>query len=320
VAIDLALLEAHTRIERSDLGISEAFLRPRIGSDTTVAVLYDPLEQRQSEGWVICHSFGQEQSHLMEHEVAVARGLAAAGFPSLRIHGQGYGDSKGDPDAVGLRSHLADTHDAIELLVERTGIARVGALGARFGGLVAALAADREGLPLLALWEPVTQGSTYMRELLRTQAAFELTADDMAPEDDASAASILQELQANGWADVKGLRVSREAYDDIVAVSLERDMTAFSGDALIVGLSRSSSASPRLGKLAAHLRELGATCEETVVTDEQARAFGQYHYAGPDLAFKVDTQANMERALAQATVAWRQRRTAEAGAVEGSVR
>ncbi len=319
MAIDLAMLEAHTRIERPDAGISEAFLCPRIGSDTTVAVLYEPLGQRHAEGWVICHSFGQEQSHLMEHEVAAARGLAAAGFPTLRFHGQGYGDSKGDPDAVGLRSHLADTHDAIELLVARTGVDRVGVLGARFGGLVAALVADREGLPLLALWEPATQGSTYMRELLRTQAAFELTADDAIP-DDESAASILQDLQAQGWADVKGLRVSREAYDDIVAVSLERDMTTFSGEALIVGLSRSSTASPRLGRLAARLRELGATCEETVVTDEQARAFGQYHYAGPDLAFKVDTQAGMEQALAQATVAWRRRRTAGAGAVEGSPR
>jgi alpha/beta superfamily hydrolase len=311
VAIDQTFLEAHARIERPDVGISETFLRPRLGSATTVALLYEPLGDRQPEGWVICHSFGQEQSHLMEHEVAVARALAMAGFATLRFHGQGYGDSMGDPEDVGLRSHLADTHDAVGLLTEQPGIERVGVLGARFGGLVAALAADREGLPLLALWEPATQGSAYMRELLRTQAAFELTTDDAGPGEADSSASVLEELQTKGWADVKGLRVSREAYEEIVSVSLERDVTAFAGDALIVGLSRSGSASPKLSRLAARLRELGAACEEAVVTDDQARAFGQYHYAGPDLAFKVDTQANMERALAETTVAWCRHRVAE---------
>jgi alpha/beta superfamily hydrolase len=317
VAIDQVFLEAHARIRRPDVGISETFLRPQLGSDTTVALLYEPLGDRHPEGWVICHSFGQEQSHLMEHEVAVARSLAVAGFPTLRFHGQGYGDSRGDPEDVGLRSHLADTRDAIGLLAERAGVERVGVLGARFGGLVAALAAEREGLPLLALWEPATQGAAYMRELLRTQAAFELTTDD-ADHGDASSASVLEELQAKGWADVKGLRVSRQAYEEIVAVSLERDITAFAGEALIVGLSRSGAASPRLSRLAERLRELGAICEEAVVADEQARAFGQYHYAGPDLAFKVDTQANMERALAETTVAWCRRRAA--GLVGGGVR
>jgi alpha/beta superfamily hydrolase len=312
MTVDLALLEAHVRIERPALGISESFVPTGAGADQILAVLYEPLAAPQPEGWVICHSFGQEQSHLMEHEVAVARGLASAGFPTVRIHGQGYGDSGGDPDAVDLSSHLADTRHAVAVLAERAGVERIGVLGARFGGLVAALAADREGLPLLAMWQPATQGSAFLRELFRSQAAFEVTRDESDIGEPASQASILEEMATNGWADVKGLRVSKQAYDQIAAVSLERDLTRFAGDALLVGLSRSGSIGPKLTRLAGRLRELGATCEEAVVTDEQARAFGQYHYAGPDLAYKVDTQANMQRALAAATVAWCRRRSAGA--------
>jgi alpha/beta superfamily hydrolase len=315
--MDLALLEAHARIERPSVGISETFLTPRLGSDATVALLYEPLGTRASEGWVICHSFGQEHSHLMEHEVACARALAAAGFPTLRYHGQGYGDSAGDPDVIGLSSHLADARDAVALMGDQAGIDRVGVLGARFGGLVAGLVADQEGLPLLALWAPVTQGSAYMRELLRSQAAFEVTQEDSDNREEVSPASLLEELQANGWADVKGLRVSRQAYEEIVSASLVRDMDRFSGEALIVVPSTSGTAGSRRSKLADRLRELGARCEEAVVTDAQARAFGQYHFAGPE-GFKVDFQARLERELAATTVSWCRRRASRLSGPGGS--
>src|SRR5205823_2231940 len=102
-------------------------------------VLYEPLGEHRSAGWVICHSFGQEHSHLMEHEVVAARALASAGFPTLRYHGQGYGDSMGHPGEATLESHVGDALGAVDVLLGRTGIHDVGVLGARFGGAVAAI-------------------------------------------------------------------------------------------------------------------------------------------------------------------------------------
>src|SRR5438105_5545724 len=73
------------------IGIEERFLQPVLAGDRTIAVLSTPLDGPRSLGWVICHSFGMEQIHLQPLEVAAARRLAAAGFPSLRFHAPGCG-------------------------------------------------------------------------------------------------------------------------------------------------------------------------------------------------------------------------------------
>src|SRR5205807_1730181 len=117
---------------------------------------------------------GLEQMHLSRLDVVVARALAAAGFPVLRFHGQGYGDSEGTDEHIGLASHLADATDAIRLLSGQPGVERVGVLGARFGGTVAALAAEREGLGLMGLWEPMERGSQCLRDFLRARGFAEL--------------------------------------------------------------------------------------------------------------------------------------------------
>src|SRR5439155_562777 len=149
----------------------------------TVAVLSRPLGQSSSVGWVVCHSFGMEQIHLGRLDVLAARALAAAGFPVLRFHGQGYGDSEKGADAIGLSSHLAENADAVRLLQEQEGVERVGVLGARFGGMVAALVADRLDLPLMALWDPSVRGNLYIRDLLRRELLSKMAAgeDEVGP-------------------------------------------------------------------------------------------------------------------------------------------
>src|SRR3989442_15031247 len=131
MATRTAALERHGRYEDRQAGISEEFLQPVLGGERTVAVLSRPLGQSSSVGWVVCHSFGMEQIHLGRLDVLAARALAAAGFPVLRFHGQGYGDSEKGADAIGLSSHLAENADAVRLLQEEEGVGGVGALGAR---------------------------------------------------------------------------------------------------------------------------------------------------------------------------------------------
>src|SRR5688572_11635195 len=106
MALDEALLGAHRRFEDPALGYSEEFLQPTLGGRKTVAVLSLPLQSRQPLGWVICHSFGIEQVHLGRLDTMVARALAGAGFPVVRFHGRGYGDSEGSVEEISLSSHL----------------------------------------------------------------------------------------------------------------------------------------------------------------------------------------------------------------------
>src|SRR5262249_34932224 len=154
---DVALLASHRQYEDKRTGITEEFLQPTLQGVRTVAVLSRPLGPARPVGWVICHSLALEQVHLARMEVVVARTLAAAGFPVLRYHTRGYGDSDGG-EGVGLGTHLADATEAVELMRRVGGVERIGMLGARFGGTVAALVADRLDLDLLGLWEPVTRG------------------------------------------------------------------------------------------------------------------------------------------------------------------
>ena len=180
MAIDLLFLRQHRDFENPAMGYREVFLQPTIGSGQSVAVLTLPLCPPASTGFVICHSFGMEQIHLGRLDALAARQLAAAGFPTLRYHGQGYGDSEGAVDAGGisLASHMADASDAVDVLISETGVLEVGAVGARFGGFVAGLLAARRELAHLVLWEPAIKGSQFARDLLRTRLLARLAGDD----------------------------------------------------------------------------------------------------------------------------------------------
>src|SRR5207302_100678 len=98
----------------------------------------------------------------------LARSLSALGFRVLRFHCQGYGDSELLDEKVTLSTHLRDTLDAVGLLRE-LGDGTIGLAGARFGGAVAAVAADRIGAVGLMLWEPVVAGKAYADSLIRQE-------------------------------------------------------------------------------------------------------------------------------------------------------
>src|SRR5687767_6769329 len=83
-------VESHTlaqlrRYEDTATGIYEEFAAPRLGSGGAFALLAGPLAQAQSTGWVVCPTVGPEHGNLRRLEALVARELAAAGFPTLRI-------------------------------------------------------------------------------------------------------------------------------------------------------------------------------------------------------------------------------------------
>jgi uncharacterized protein len=302
--VDEGLLLRHRSFEDVSTGITEEFLQLAIGSGRTVAVLSRPMGTARPVGWVILHSFGLEQMHLSRLDVVVARVLAAAGFPVLRFHGQGYGDSERTDEPIGLASHLADATDAIRLLGAQPGIDRVGVLGARFGGTVAALVADREGLKLMGLWEPMERGSQYLRDFLRARVFAEM----VGPSDDRASAGMQElraELASQGWSDIKGIRLSREASEDIGAVDLTRDLTRFSGHALLLGVSRSGKPSAGMRRLEERLTVLGARCTVRSLDDHLAAQFGQFHFQTTDGGRgKIDTQYDLNQRIATDTAAW----------------
>jgi hypothetical protein len=113
------------------------------------------------------------------------------------------------------------------------------------------------------------------------------------------------DLAAKGWTDVSGFVLSREAFEAVSAVDLVKDVTRFAGSALVVGVSRSGEMPAEAARVAAHIRSLGATCEEAAVKDKWAQLFGQHQFRSlPGGETEIDTQYEVSRAIAETAARW----------------
>lgn len=288
--MDAAMLDRHRRFEDHDGLIAEEFLRPTIGGARTVAVLTRPARPSAGTGWVVCPGFGEEQAHGYRLEVMASRALGRAGFPVLRFHAQGYGDSERPIEHVSLGSHLADAADAVSVLREHAGVEAVGIAGAWLGGTIAALTADRLELALMALWQPVCDGASYLRSVLRSVTLARLAGrgkveGSSQPEEE----ELRRRLSQRGWVDVNGFPLSARAAEELDGVDLLRDLGRFRGRSLVVGITRSGRVGESLRQLVGRLEDLGGRSELSVVTSAQAAWFGRSRTGGGiDLAFELE--------------------------------
>lgn len=114
-------------------------------------------------GLVLCPSVYGELVNIYRIEVIQSRHLAAQGIAVQRFHYRGDGNSEGGIDLLTLDGLVRDAGDARRALVERTGVDKVGFLGAGMGALVATAAAELvPGAPLV-LWHPQLHGSNFFR-------------------------------------------------------------------------------------------------------------------------------------------------------------
>jgi hypothetical protein len=306
--VDLERLRRQCRYEDPVTGISEEFLEHRLGPRGALAVLSAPVASALPRGWVI--SPGPDPGNLRRLETLLAGQLAASGFPTLRIRPDLH-VVNGPVGEIDLSTRLAEADEAVSALTEASGVRSVGLVGALSGGIVAAMVADRLGSSELALIEPVTRGKRYMRETMRRQAIAELiasadgaasgnAAESEAPE---SAQRPLEELAASGETWVRGLRLTSTEYDRIAAVDLARDMRAFSGRSLLIGISPSGSVPTGLDKLRAHLEALGGDVTLEMLEDPLPAPFGEYPFrnAGP---MRIDTRLELDQRLARVTTDW----------------
>jgi alpha/beta superfamily hydrolase len=304
VPLDEALLHHHRRYESPETGISEEFLQPILGSGRTVAVLSRPIGDAHRVGWVISHSFAMEQIHLSRLDTQLARALSASGFPVLRFHGQGYGDSIGGMEGISMTSHLADASDAVDLMMEQDGVETVGVMGSRFGGTIAALTADRKRLPFMAAWEPIINGKLYVRDFFRSRVFSEIVLQ-AGKGSSTDVDQLRRELESTGRVDVKGFELTRTAHDEISALDLVRDMQNFAGSGLLVGISRSGTPSSAVTKLAGRLEQLGADISLDGIAEPNAAQFGQFHFRAVDGGRgKIDTQIELTAAICSMASRW----------------
>lgn len=126
-----------------------------------------PPQTARRTGVVLCPPIEQEyiRCHRAYRQWAVR--LARAGFPVLRFDYYGTGDSAGDDAVQGLSQWRDDISAAVEELKNRGRLSAVCLGGLRLGAALASqVAAERQDITGLALWEPVVSGQEYLQELL----------------------------------------------------------------------------------------------------------------------------------------------------------
>ena len=115
---------------------------------------------------LICPPFGHEYIRAHRSLRQLANGLSERGHHVLRFDYYGCGDSAGDAADTDVHQWLADITAAIDELKEIARVTRVCLVGLRLGATMAAVvAAARDDVEAVFLWDPVENGGNFLAEL-----------------------------------------------------------------------------------------------------------------------------------------------------------
>jgi pimeloyl-ACP methyl ester carboxylesterase len=115
---------------------------------------------------LVCQPWGIEYQYAHRALRALGDRLAECGRYVLRFDYSGAGDSWGSSVEADLERWHEDAGHAAEELRLMSGVQRLDVVGLRLGGVVAGgLAARDRGVDRLVLWDPVTSGSAWVREV-----------------------------------------------------------------------------------------------------------------------------------------------------------
>ena len=128
--------------------------------------LHEPDGGARDRAVLVCGAIGIEYVNAHRALRHLADALAARGYVALRFDYPGSGDSAQDETDAGRVGQWVDAVvAAAAALREFSGCTRVSAVGLRFGGALAGVAASRAGLDELVLWNTVSSGRRYAREM-----------------------------------------------------------------------------------------------------------------------------------------------------------
>jgi len=192
-------------------------------------------------GIVICSPVLAELQTSYRREVLLARALAAAGFAVQRFHYLGSGNSDGIPEAETFEGLAGDAHRAAERLQETTKIQRLGFVGTRLGGQVAAAVAQGYPGSPIAIVSPVLDAESYFREMLRALLFGRVKEGRSSSR---STADVLAELRAHGSVDVLGYPLGWSLYETFVGRPLSKELAAVEGHALLIKVGATGGGVP----------------------------------------------------------------------------
>lgn len=187
-------------------------------------------------GVIVCSPLHAAFAKNYRNEVLLARRLADRGVSVLRFHYRGQGHSDGEPSETTLGTLIDDSLRALEHLQLRTGAGRVGFVGCRLGGLVAAAAGSLSAGAPLVLWEPVLRPDSYVREAIRSRVISGLSG---APSDKVSSDMLMSYLNERGSVDIHGYPIYRDLVRSLQGRSLVDELGSEPRAVHVIQISRS---------------------------------------------------------------------------------
>jgi len=212
------------------------------------------------------HGLGVEQITLYRQEVLAARAAAARGFPVVRFHARGHGDSAGAAADVTLQTLVEDARAAADEAKRRSGRARVAWLGVRMGALVAALAggpgSGRDDAAAFLFWEPVESPHEFFRQQLRT-LLFSRVAGGKKP--DATVDQLFARLESEGQLDVFGYTLQRSLVRSFADAALGAALAGVRVPVMLAQVQTRARLAPAHARL---VEALGSITTATTIHEE----------------------------------------------------
>lgn len=206
-----------------------------LGDERLFAFLHRP-EGPCRGGAVLCAPLAEEK--LWSHRVFVsfARELAARGYAVLRFDYRGEGDSDRPFEQSDLATRLQDTGAAIDELKRRVPeLDQVTLVGLRLGATIAAaVAAKRDDIDRLVLWDPVIDGADYMQSVLRTNLMAQMAIHRKVLE---SREQLVERLDRGETVNVEGYQVSGPLFRSVSGLRLSDLLTAGKRPCQIVSIT-----------------------------------------------------------------------------------
>ncbi len=178
--------------------------------------LHLPTADVGKPGILYCHPFADEMNLSYRVAVDTAKRLATHGFPVLRFHLSGCGDSEGELNEVTIDDWNADIESAIECLQTMSHTSQYGLWGLRHGADLALLNEKKsQAASFLVLWQPVISFSAHIQQFLRRKAILRRVENGSNP-DKASLRDIIKSLQEDQVVNAMGYPISDRLYQSFL--------------------------------------------------------------------------------------------------------
>ena len=228
--------------------------------------LREEPEERQNSAVIVCSPLHAEFVKNYRREVLLGQALAAQGHVVERFHYRGEGHSDGHSLDLSIETLVEDALGVADRLRDSTGITRIAWVGTRFGALVAIGAASRvQGDPIV-LWDPLTSGTQYFREVFRARLMSGLKEGEGQS---ASIESLFKELDQTGWVEVFGYEMGRKLYASSTVHDLWSNLDGTSRAILLVQVGRRKKLRKDHVSMVDRMNQGGWSVTSEVVADEE---------------------------------------------------